>query len=65
MAMELYVFSDRRLASIAEWQRAINAERFSLRLLTETPFEELDGICKFSWATSEPASSVFIGMRPS
>jgi len=44
MSMELFVLSDRWLASIAEWQRAINAEGFPLRLSTETPFEELDGI---------------------
>lgn len=44
MSMELFVLSDRRLASIAEWQRAINAESFPLRLSPETPFEELDGI---------------------
>lgn len=44
MSMELFVLSDRRLASIAEGQRAINAESFPLRLSPETPFEELDGI---------------------
>jgi hypothetical protein len=44
MSMELFVFSDRRLPSMAEWQRAINAEGFPIRLLTETPFEELNGI---------------------
>ena len=42
--MDLFVFSDRRLTSIAEWQRAINAEGFPVLLLTETPFEELSGI---------------------
>ncbi len=44
MAMELFVLSDRRLGSIAEWQRAIDAEGFPLRLSDETPFDELDGI---------------------
>jgi hypothetical protein len=43
MAMELFVLSDRRLGSIAEWQGAIDAEGFALRLSAETPFEELDG----------------------
>src|SRR5262245_49287240 len=43
MAMELFVLSDRRLASIAEWQQAITAEGFPLVLSTETPFETLDG----------------------
>lgn len=32
MAMELQVFSDRRLNSVAEWQRAIDAEGFALHL---------------------------------
>jgi hypothetical protein len=32
MAMEFQVFSDRRLNSVAEWQRAIDAEGFPLRL---------------------------------
>jgi hypothetical protein len=43
MAMELFVLSDRRLASIAEWQQAISDEGFPLLLPTETPFEALDG----------------------
>ncbi len=43
MAMELWVLSDRQLESIVEWQDAIDAERFPLKLSDETPFEELDG----------------------
>ena len=43
MAMELFVLSNRRLTSIAEWQQAISAEGFPLLLSTETPFEALDG----------------------
>src|SRR5947207_14995677 len=43
MAMEFFVLSDRRLASIAEWQQAITAEGFQLLLSTETPFEAMNG----------------------
>jgi hypothetical protein len=43
MAMELFVLSDRRLSSIAEWQGAIDAEGFALRLSDATPFESVDG----------------------
>src|SRR3972149_3206037 len=43
MAMELYVLSDRRLASIGEWQQAIDAEGFALRLSDETPLDAVDG----------------------
>ena len=32
MSMELYVLSDRRLASFAEWQAAIDGEGFGLKL---------------------------------
>src|SRR5262249_27231339 len=48
MAMELFVLSDRRLRSIAEWQHVIDAEEFPLRLSTQTPFEALDGILPVS-----------------
>jgi hypothetical protein len=41
--MELFVLSDRQLASIAEWQQAIAAEGFGLVLSTQTPFNALDG----------------------
>jgi hypothetical protein len=43
MPMELFVLSDHRLTSIAEWQQAISAEGFPLILSTQTPFEALDG----------------------
>jgi hypothetical protein len=32
MSIEIFVFSDRRLSSIAEWQQAIDREGFDLRL---------------------------------
>src|ERR1700738_1222614 len=41
--MELFVLSDRQLASIAEWQQAIAAEGFGLVMSTQTPFNALDG----------------------
>jgi hypothetical protein len=43
MSMELRVFSDRQLNSIAEWQSAIDAEAFSLRLADETPLDAVTG----------------------
>jgi hypothetical protein len=43
MSMEIHAFSDRQLASIAEWQQAIAAEGFDLRLSAERPFEALQG----------------------
>ncbi len=44
MSMELYVLSDRRLKSIADWQAAISAEGFPVSLTTGVPLEELNGI---------------------
>ena len=43
MAMEIHVLSDRRLASIAEWQRAIDAEGFPLRLSSGVQFDTAQG----------------------
>jgi len=43
MAMEIFALSDRRLNSIAEWQRAIDSEGFALQLSAETPFAQLSG----------------------
>jgi hypothetical protein len=43
MSIEIYALSDRRLASIAEWQQAIDREGFALRLDTSRPFEGLSG----------------------
>jgi hypothetical protein len=44
MAMELHVFSNRRLASIAEWQRAIDIEHFPLRLPADVDFAGTRGL---------------------
>jgi hypothetical protein len=43
MSIEIFALSDRRLASMAEWQQAIDREGFDLRVDTERPFEELSG----------------------
>jgi len=37
MSMQICVFSDRTLGSIAEWQQAIDAEGFRLRLSDDVP----------------------------
>lgn len=42
--MELCVLSDVRLASINEWQRAIDFAGFSLRLSATRPFSDLSGV---------------------
>ena len=39
MAMELFVLSDERLNSVAEWQAAIDAEGYPLRLDANKPME--------------------------
>jgi hypothetical protein len=44
MAMELRVFSDRRLNSIAEWQHAIDAEGFPLRLAGDIHLSAISGL---------------------
>jgi hypothetical protein len=43
MAMELWVLSDKQLGSIAEWQAAIDAERFPLTLSDERSLAEING----------------------
>jgi hypothetical protein len=43
MSMELWVFSDKQLGSIAEWQAAIDAEGYSLDLEKDASFENLNG----------------------
>jgi hypothetical protein len=43
MSMELWVFSDRQLSTIAQWQTAIDGEAYSLKLDTTTPLESLGG----------------------
>lgn len=43
MSIEIFVLSDRRLDSIAEWQQAIDKEGFDLRLDSSRPFEAQSG----------------------
>ena len=54
MSIEIFVMSDRRLGSIAEWQKAIEQEGFNLRLDASRPFEALSGHLP-AWRGSEPA----------
>jgi hypothetical protein len=43
MSMELWVFSDRQLNSIVEWQAAVDGENYPLKLSDEKSFETLNG----------------------
>jgi hypothetical protein len=43
MSMELWVFSDKQLGSLAEWQAAIDAEAYPLKLDASAPFDRLNG----------------------
>jgi len=54
MSIEIFVMSDRRLGSIAEWQKAIEQEGFALRLDASRPFETLSGHLP-AWRGSVPA----------
>ena len=43
MTMSLYVFSDKQVHSIAEWQAAIDREEYPLQLSPDMVFEQLSG----------------------
>lgn len=43
MSLEVCVFSDASLASMSDWQKAIDAEGFALRLSDDEPFAEVNG----------------------
>jgi hypothetical protein len=43
MSMELWVFSDKKLNTISEWQHAIDAEDYPLKLTQGVQFENLKG----------------------
>jgi hypothetical protein len=43
MSIEIFVLSDRRLASMADWQQAIDREGFDLRLDQSRPIDALGG----------------------
>jgi hypothetical protein len=49
MSMEMYILSDRRLASVEAWQQAIDAEGFDLRLLDDGPIDRLRGHLPARW----------------
>lgn len=53
--MQLYVFSDAPLASIAEWQQAIDADGFALRLSVERPLQALRGPLQV-WLDGRPTA---------
>jgi hypothetical protein len=54
MSIEIFVMSDRRLGSIAEWQKAIEQEGFNLRLDDSRPLGAIGGHLP-AWRGSEPA----------
>lgn len=43
MAMEIFALADRTLNSVAEWQSAIDAEGYPLRLAEDVVFETVSG----------------------
>ncbi len=43
MSIEIFVLSDRRLGTMADWQSALDGEGFALRLDQSRPFEALGG----------------------
>lgn len=43
MSMEICVLSDTRLDSVSEWQKALDAEGFAVRLSDDEPFAEISG----------------------
>jgi len=49
MSMEIYILSDRQLASVEAWQQAIDAEGFRLRLLDDRPIARLRGHLPARW----------------
>src|SRR5437763_1035537 len=53
MSMEIYVLSNMRLASIDDWQQAIDAEGFGLRLSADTPFEAVRGHLPAWWGDKQ------------
>lgn len=44
MAMEMHVFSDRQLNSIAEWQRAVDQEGYALQISADVRLETVNGL---------------------
>jgi hypothetical protein len=53
MSMEIYALSDKQLASIADWQNAIEAADFSLTLSTDRTFSSLCGFLPIQMAGAQ------------
>jgi hypothetical protein len=53
MSMEIHVFSDRPLASMADWQQALVGEGFDLRLSAARPLEALGGFLPVQWGDKQ------------
>jgi hypothetical protein len=51
MSMEIYVLSDRRLSSLAEWQRSINTIGFTVSLPIDVAVQELHGFLPVAMGT--------------
>jgi hypothetical protein len=43
MSLEVHVLSDKMLGSIAEWQQAIDGEKFDLKFFSEARFDNIAG----------------------
>jgi hypothetical protein len=49
MSMEIYVLSDKRLSSMATWQKAVENDGFALRLDIDRPLGQLQGHLPATW----------------
>src|SRR5579872_5593767 len=49
MAMEMHVFSDRQLNSIAEWQRAVTLESYALQFSDDVRLDAVSGLVPVTW----------------
>ena len=63
MAMEMHVLSDRRLSSTTEWQRAIEAEKFPLRLEPNIQLASVNGFLPLDWIARRPDLNAFTMMQ--
>lgn len=59
MAMELHVFSNRSLASTADWQRAIDIEKFPLHLAVDSNFATTRGFLPASLEGKQSGFEIF------
>lgn len=63
MSMEIYVLSDQKLNSMSDWQSAIDAKGFPLRLSAATPFASSTARCPSCCVIGRRRSSAIIGTR--